>query len=67
VHTAVASISEVNIKKELIDDNAVASTSREQHISIKMEESNDIKCEPLISDDEDCSLNVVSFCINKWN
>jgi hypothetical protein len=32
---------------------------------IKMEESIDIKHEPLTSDVEDCSLNVVSLWINK--
>jgi hypothetical protein len=61
VHAAVASINEVNIKKEIIDDNAVTSTSREQQMVIKMEESIDIKHEPLTSDVEDCSLNVVSL------
>jgi hypothetical protein len=67
VHATVASINEVHIKNEIIYDNSVASTSREQHILPKMEESIDIKHEPLTSDAENCSLNVVSLSINKWN
>jgi hypothetical protein len=61
VHTAGAPILEVDNKKELVDDDAVASTSREQHMAIKREESIDIKHEHIASDDEDDCLDLVSF------
>jgi hypothetical protein len=60
VHGVIPPINEVNTKKETIDD-AVASTSQEQHLGIKMEESIDIKHEPLTHDDEYNSLALVSF------
>jgi hypothetical protein len=67
VLAAVASINEVNIKRELIADDAVASTSREQHMAIEREESIDINNEPLTSQDENCSLNLVSLHISILN
>jgi hypothetical protein len=60
VHRVITLINEVNRTKETIDD-AVASTSQEQHLMIKMEESIDIKHEPLVGDDEYISLALVSF------
>jgi hypothetical protein len=58
---AIAPIDEVPIEKELIDD-AVSSTSQEQHLVIKTEESIDIKHEPLIiDDDDDVSLHLVGL------
>jgi hypothetical protein len=39
----------------------VASTSQEQHLVIKREEAIDIKHEPLTSDAENNSLDLVSF------
>jgi hypothetical protein len=61
VKQAIAPINESHVKKEQTDDGAVASTSREQRPVMKREESIDIKDEPLKSDEEDCSLHLVSY------
>lgn len=61
VKSVIAPINEVYIKEDRIDDCAVASTSQEQHLLIKKEESIDIKNEPLTNDEEDGSLCLVSF------
>jgi hypothetical protein len=61
VHAAVAPIDEVSLKKEPNNDDAVASTSWEQHIVVKREESIDIKHEPLLSKDDSLSLHQVRF------
>jgi hypothetical protein len=60
VQTAGAAIFEVHNKKELVDDDAVASTSQEKHMEIEKEESIDIKHERIDSDDENHCLDLVS-------
>jgi hypothetical protein len=61
VKKVIAPINESHVKKEQTDDNAVASTSRDQHLVIKREESIDIKDEPLTCDEDDCSMHWVSY------
>jgi hypothetical protein len=61
VQTAGVPICEVHNEKELVDDDAVASTSQEQHMDIKREESIDIKHERISSDDDDHCLDLVSL------
>jgi hypothetical protein len=60
----IPAINEVYIKEETIDD-VVASTSQDQHLVIKREESINIKQEPLTSDVENSSLDTVSFHAGK--
>jgi hypothetical protein len=55
-----APVYEVYIKEEPIDDKE-ASTSREQRLLLKTEESIDIKDEPLSFEDVNHSLILVSF------
>jgi hypothetical protein len=66
VHKSSIPVNEIYIKEESVDD-AVASTSGEQHMVIKREGSIDIKYEPLTSEDENYSLNMVSLHISKWS
>jgi Ni,Fe-hydrogenase I cytochrome b subunit len=58
-HSKTASVNEVFIKEELIDD-AVDSVKSEQYYLIKKEESIDVKHEPLLSEDEPCTSLMVS-------
>jgi hypothetical protein len=60
VKQLIAPTNKSHAKNELIEDGALASTSREQHMVMKREESIDIKDEPLTSDEEDCSPDLVS-------
>lgn len=59
VHTAGEAIKQVNIKKELNEDDAVASTSRDHQMENNIEDSINIKAEPVASEDQNCSLNLV--------
>jgi hypothetical protein len=64
VHNSSLPVNEIYIKEEPIDD-AVASTSGEQHLLIETEEYIDIKDEPLTSDNTNSRPDLVSFMINK--
>jgi hypothetical protein len=60
VKQPTAPINETHAKNEWIEDDEVASTSRERHMVMKREDSIDIKDERLTSDEEDCSPDLVS-------
>jgi hypothetical protein len=64
VYKSSLPVNEIYIKEEPIDD-AVASSSRGQHMVVKREESIDIKHETPASENENCNLNFVSVHGNK--